>query len=146
MATHSSILIWEIIPLTEEPDESSDQISHSATTTTTVHLPFKLKLILNSPNDQLSHPLIFFNTYLVNSSADTNSLSKPEYQKWYHKTSILKQDHFKVFPVGRMINAVAPHMMERSSALRRNNLIHVRTGMDHKDVTYEGSQSPKVNY
>ena len=36
--------------------------------------------------------------------------------------------------------------MERSSASRRNNLIPVRTGMDHKDVTYERSQSPKVNY
>ena len=47
MATHSSVPVWEIIARTEEPGESS----HSATTsTTTAHLPFKLKLILNSPN------------------------------------------------------------------------------------------------
>ena len=36
--------------------------------------------------------------------------------------------------------------MERSSASRRNRLIHVRAGVGHKDVTYERSQSPKVNY
>ena len=36
--------------------------------------------------------------------------------------------------------------MEHSLALKRNNLINVKTSMDHKGITYERSQSLKVNY